>query len=96
MIKRVHYLQNIDNEILFDIMFSLQSKSFEKDPIVIAEEEVATSLYFIESGCLEVYSQFEVDELMSDFIIEKLFAGSAVNHRCYFMQDLMYVNIRCN
>ena len=81
MIKRVQYLKNIDNEVLFDIMFSLTTKSFEPDTIVIAEEEVANSLYFIESGCLEVYTQFEEDE----FILDRLYAGSAVNHRCYFM-----------
>ena len=95
MIKQVPYLKNIENEILFDIMFCLKSQGFDKDTLVIAEEKVATSLYFIESGCLEVYSIFEVDELMSDFVIEKLYSGSAINHRAYFMQDLMYVNIRC-
>ena len=91
MIKRVNYLKNIDTEILFDIMFSLKTKSFEPDTIVIAEEEVANSLYFIESGCLEVFTQFEEDE----FVLERLYAGSSLNHRCFFMQDLMYVNIRC-
>ena len=91
MIKRVHYLKNVDNEILFDIMFSLKSKNFEKDTVVLAEEQTATSLYFIEHGCLEVYTHFEEHE----FILERLYEGSALNHRAYFMQDPMYVNVRC-
>ena len=40
---------------------------------------------------LEIYTQFEGNE----FMIEKLHAGSAVNHRAYFMQDPMAVNARC-
>ena len=85
------YLKNVDNEILFDIMFSLKSRNFEKDTIVLAEEQTANSLFLIEEGILEVYTHFENEE----FVLERLFPGSAVNHRAYFMQDLMYVNVRC-
>ena len=100
IIKHVEYLKNIDDEILFDIMFSLKVKNFEQDTIVIAEESIATSLYFVEQGCLEVYTNFDPtfkydNDEAPEFVIERLYAGSAVNHRAYFMQDLMYVNIRC-
>ena len=48
-------------------------------------------MIFIEEGCLEVYTSFEANE----FVIEKLYRGSAINHRAFFMKDSMYVNIRC-
>ena len=28
-------------------------------------------------------------------MLEELHKGSAINHRAFFMQDFMYVNIRC-
>lgn len=40
---------------------------------------------------MEVYTHFENEE----FVLERLYAGSAVNHRAFFMQDLMYVNVKC-
>ena len=50
MINRIPYLQNIEKDILFDIMFSLKQKNFETDTIVLAEETTANALYFIEEG----------------------------------------------
>lgn len=38
IIKKLPYLKNVDNEILYDIMFSLKSRNFDKDIIVLAEE----------------------------------------------------------
>ena len=91
MIKRVEYLQKHDDEVLFDLMFSLQPISFEKDSTVLAEESAANALYFIEDGVLEAYTKFEQNE----FVIEQLHKGSAINHRAFFMQDYMYINFRC-
>ena len=59
MIKRVEYLQKHEDEVLFDLMFSLRPEAFEKDSIVLAEENPANALYFIEDGILEAYTKFE-------------------------------------
>ena len=75
MIKRVEYLAKHDDEVLYDLMFSLQPKTFEKDSIVLAEENAANALYFIEEGILEVYTKFENNE----FVVEQLHKGSAIN-----------------
>ena len=83
MIKRVEYLQKHEDEVLFDLMFSLQPVSFEKDSTVFSEESQANALTFIEDGVLEAYTKFEQNE----FVIETLYKGSAINHRAFFMQD---------
>ena len=85
MIKRVEYLAKQDDEVLFDLMFSLQPKSLEKDETLLAEEQPANALYFIEEGIVEVFTKFENNE----FVLEQLHKGSAINHRCFFMQDFM-------
>ena len=91
MLKRVEYLTKHDDEVLFDLMFSLESKNLEKDEMVLAEDSPADALLFIEDGVIDVYTKFEQNE----FIIETLYKGSAINHRAFFMQDYMYVNFRC-
>ena len=91
MIKRVEYLQKHEDEVLFDLMFSLVPKTFEKDHLVLAEEGAADTLSFIEDGILEVYTKFENNE----FVLERLHKGSAINHRAFFMKDQSYVGFRC-
>lgn len=91
MIQRVDYFKGVDDEILFDIMFNLEPKHYEKDSVVLANEHNANSLIFIEDGVLEHVTTFEQNE----FILERLYRGSAINHRAFFMQDNMYVDLRC-
>ena len=91
MIKRVEYLAKHDDNVLYDLMFSLVPKTFEKDSIVLAEDNPANALYFIEEGILEVFTKFENNE----FVLDTLHKGSAINYRAFFMQDSMYVNFRC-
>lgn len=91
MIKRVEYLQKHEDEVLYDLMFSLQPCSFEKDKVVLKEEESADTLSFIEDGVIEVYTNFEGKE----FVLETLYKGSAINHRTFFMKDQSYLNFRC-
>ena len=46
---------------------------------------------FIEDGIVEVYTTFEGNT----FILENLEQGSVINPRAFFVEDLMYVDIRC-
>jgi len=47
-------------------------------------------LILVEYGCLELYTEFEGNEFILDFLP----AGSILNHKVLFMDDLMYVNVR--
>jgi CRP-like cAMP-binding protein len=42
----------------------------------------ATSLLFLQSGVIEVYTILEGQE----FILERLFRGSVINYRTFFME----------
>ena len=44
----------------------------------------------VESGVLEVVTHFEQNE----FQVERLFRGSVINQRAFFMQDIMYVSVK--
>ena len=59
--------------------------------MIIREYDNCDQIIMIYSGTVEVYSEFEGNE----FVLEKLGQGSILNHRAFFMEDLMYVNVRC-
>ena len=43
----------------------------------------ADELYFLQSGIIEVYTEFEHKE----FVLERLFRGSIINYRTFFMEE---------
>ena len=55
------------------------------------EYDNAEALLFLEYGVIEVYTLFEGNE----FIIDYLYSGSVINYRSFFMEDMMRVNMRC-
>jgi CRP-like cAMP-binding protein len=45
----------------------------------------------MEDGVVELYTSFEGNE----FVLERLYRGSSMNYRAFFMEDLMYVFAKC-
>jgi len=87
----VSYCKKISREALHDLIYQLKQRYYEKGTILLKPDDTYSSLYFVEDGCLEVYTLFEGNE----FIIERLYRGSTLNARTFFMEDLMYVYVRC-
>ena len=91
MLKRLDYLAKVEDEVLYDIMFNLESHFIEKDSTILNDKEEELSLTFVEQGQIDVYTKFEG----SDFIIDKLHKGSAINPKVCFTQDPLLLNFRC-
>ena len=87
---RVEYLDKVPDDILFDLIFSLDSKNIDKDQPVLNVFDPITSIYFIEEGTVEIWTSFEGNE----FRIDTLGPGSVINYRSVFLRDQMYVEIR--
>ena len=51
----------------------------------------ANSLYFIQDGLVEIYTMSETGE---DFVLEKLFPGSVINYRTFFLESDAMVYMR--
>ena len=71
-------------------MFNLQAKRCEEGAIVLAAEQNANSVLFIEYGIIALFTTFEGNE----FEVERLNRGSVINHNAFFMQDQMYVDVK--
>ena len=64
-------------------MYSFIGVNFQRDEILQEPGEDATCLYFLQDGVIEIFTTFEGNE----FILEKLFRGSIVNYRTFFMEQ---------
>lgn len=51
---------------------------------------MASNLIIVESGCVEAFTTFEGNE----FVLDRLYSGSIINFRSFFMEDYVYVNYR--
>jgi signal-transduction protein with cAMP-binding, CBS, and nucleotidyltransferase domain len=91
MIQRIEYFKYLSKEALHDVMYFLRPRYYEKGDILLRPDDHANTLLFIEEGLLEIYTKMEGNE----FVIEKLYKGSAINFRAFFMDDTMYVHVRC-
>lgn len=76
--------EDIGNDALHDIMYSLEVKKFNKGDILQKPGDNATVLYFIQDGVVEILTETEGGH---EFVLEKLFRGSIINYRTFFMED---------
>ena len=52
----VPYLNNLDTECMYDIIYSLTTKKKNKGDILQKRGSDADELYFLQSGIIEVYT----------------------------------------
>ena len=93
IITRIPYFGvNFLNKHLFHlILYNFKLKYYQSDTLVLREhQDHADRIIIVISGILEVYTDFEGNE----FIIERLKAGSILNYRLIFTDDLSQINIR--
>ena len=54
MVKRIEYFDQAHIDILFDLIFSLKSKTFAKDMSMLEVQDTIEQIYFIEEGHVHV------------------------------------------
>jgi CRP-like cAMP-binding protein len=69
----------------------LEKVELQAGEMLISAYQNADSIVIIQKGIVEVYTMFEGNE----FVIERLTTGAIINSRNFFMEDLIYVNMRC-
>lgn len=89
-LQKIDYFQGVGEDALHDILYNLQSYKCEKGMILQVPTDEASSMLFIQNGILEVYAEIEKQE----FIIERLYKGSIINHRTFFQQEQATLYIR--
>lgn len=94
MIKRmreIEFFKDIDEDSTHDIMYSFIGESYAKDEYLQTIGDINSSLYFLQRGVIEIETRCDNEV---DFTIEKLFRGSIVNYRTFFMEQGAMVSYR--
>ena len=65
-------------------MYNLITKKFQKNEHLQEPGDPVTNLFFLQDGVIEIYFRTEDG---NDFVIEKLFRGSIINYRVFFMKE---------
>ena len=50
MLRRLDYLEKIEDEVLYDIMFNLECVTVEKENTILNDKEEMLNLTFVEQG----------------------------------------------
>jgi len=90
-IRQVEFFNNISVNAIHDILYSLKSIYNEKGTLLMKPDDNSNLMYFVESGVLEIYTILEGNE----FVLDRLYKGSCLNHRSFLQEDSMYVYVRC-
>jgi len=82
--------RSIKTQYLHELVFLLRPSTLDHGTTILKPEDEINSIIFVTSGCIEVITWFEGYE----FILERLYSGSVVNFRNFFMGDHSYVGLR--
>jgi len=62
----------------------LKTKKYQQNEILQEPGDNATSMFFLQDGVIEIFTKTENNHV---FMIEKLFRGSIINFRTFFMEE---------
>lgn len=91
-LKTIDYLKNIPDEAIVKIIFGLEFAKFDKGSKIFEKDEVANVCWLLEGGMVEIYTMMDRGV---EFVIERLYRGSIINHRSFITEDKIDVNARC-
>ena len=89
-LTKLQFLADTDSEGIHDIMYNMKLRKHQKGETLQKPGDSATDLIYVQDGEIEVYVQLD-DQ---NFVIDRLFRGSIVNYRNWFMEDNAYVFLR--
>ena len=82
-LKKVDYFKEVDDKLLHEVIYNMELKHCQEGEILQRPGDLARDLYFVQDGVIEVYADFD----SHNFVVERLFRGSIINYRNWFMED---------
>jgi hypothetical protein len=83
IIDSVSYFRYLSTQAKHEILYKFKKLNLEKGGFLYRMNDIATRLYAIQSGFVEVTHSVEGES----FVIEKLHRGSVINHRSFLLAD---------
>lgn len=82
--RQIEYFNQISDDASHEVMYSFIGGNYPKDTYLQCPGDNATSLYFLQEGVIEIETKCDNEV---EFTLEKLFRGSVINYRTFFMEE---------
>ena len=83
--------ESLSLQSLNHLFYTLKWVEYDVGEYIYKAYDNADNIIIITNGLCEVYTYFEGNK----FIIDYLSVGSVINQNNFFVEDLIYTNIRC-
>lgn len=91
-IEKIDYFNNVSEKTKRDIVYSLNPVNFDKGGLLFKPGDEADAMYIVDSGVVEVYI---VMDKGVEFVVDRLYKGSVINHRAFLFNDIIDTYARC-
>ena len=92
-IERINYFRGVSEKTKRDIVYSLNPVNFDKGGLIFKPGDEADAMYIVDSGIVEIFIYMENKE---EFMIDRLYKGSVINHRAFLFNDVIDTYARCS
>ena len=91
-LKTIEYFDKVPDDTINQVIFSMSFAKFDKGSKIFMVDETSGMMQIIQNGMVEIYTTMDNGV---EFVIERLYRGSVINHRSFITEDKIDVNARC-
>lgn len=86
-LNQIDFFKNLSPAIKTEWIFNMKLRQLEQGAMVYKLNTLSEEMYVIQSGQVNIQHYIQSDGHNEDFVIEKLFRGSVINHNSFLMKD---------
>ena len=92
--EKINYFRTLKYMTKQEILYNMERVTYEKDHLLCKKDDIATKLFVIQDGIVEVACKYAT-KIEEQFVIERLGRGSIINHRSFMVEDDADTDFRC-
>jgi CRP-like cAMP-binding protein len=93
-LNEISFFKKLPKHIKNEFLFCMKPKTYEKGSCLYKRDDNSTEMYCIQSGMIEIFHYLDKKE-QYEFVIERLYRGSIINHNSFLMNDELDTDARC-
>jgi len=93
-LNQINFFKDLSKDVKNEWIFNMKQKQLEKDSYLYKLDTYSSEMYVIQSGMVEVSHELKTLK-DKEFIIERLYRGSIVNHNSFLLNDGIDTNAKC-
>ena len=91
-LNQIDFFKDLDKKIKNEWIFNMKMKQLEEGSLLYKIDTNSEEMYVLQSGLVEIVHTFGDNQ---EFVIEKLYRGSVINHNSFLMSDGIDTDAKC-